>query len=88
MKGHIGVDSQTKLIHSVIATPANTHDSQGLPYLLHGQETRVWGDGAYSGQTDVIRKHAPYAQDFTHHKGCRNRALRSSPIFAVNSIRY
>ncbi|MFP5484031.1 MAG: transposase, partial [Gammaproteobacteria bacterium] len=28
MKAHIGVDSQTKLIHSVAATPANTHDSQ------------------------------------------------------------
>jgi len=75
MKAHIGIDSQTKLIHSVMATPANTHDSQALPYLLHGQETRVWGDSAYSGQTDVIRQQAPYAQDFTHHKGCRNRAL-------------
>ena len=41
MKGHIGVDSQTKLIHSVIATPANTHDSQGtaLFYLLHEEDT-------------------------------------------------
>ncbi len=75
MKAHIGVDSKTKLIHSVIATPANTHDSQALPYLLHGHETRVWGDSAYSGQTEVIRKTAPCAQDFTHHKGCRNRAL-------------
>ncbi len=28
MKGHIGVDSQTKLIHSVAAAPANVHDSQ------------------------------------------------------------
>lgn len=75
MKAHIGVDSKTKLIHSVIATPANTHDSQALPYLLHGNETRIWGDSAYGGQTEAIRKAAPYAQDFTHHKGCRNRAL-------------
>jgi transposase, IS5 family len=28
MKAHIGVDSQTKLIHSVAATAANVHDSQ------------------------------------------------------------
>jgi IS5 family transposase len=75
MKAHIGVDSRTKLIHSVFATPANTHDSQVLPYLLHGNETRVWGDSAYSGQTEVLRRRAPYAQDFTHHKGCRHRAL-------------
>ena len=34
MKAHIGVDSQTKLIHSVAATAANAHDSQVLPKLL------------------------------------------------------
>ncbi len=28
MKAHIGVDSKTKLIHSVAATAANVHDSQ------------------------------------------------------------
>ena len=43
MKGHIGVDSQTKLIRSVAATAANIHDSQLLGDLLHGDETRVWG---------------------------------------------
>ncbi len=64
MKAHIGVDSQTKLIHSVAATAANVHDSQVLPELLHGQETRVWGDSAYSGQRDVIRQHAPKAKSF------------------------
>jgi IS5 family transposase len=31
MKGHFGVDSQSKLIHSVEVTPANVHDSQALP---------------------------------------------------------
>lgn len=54
MKAHIGVDSQTKLIHSVAATVANVQDSQVLPELLHGNETRVWGDAAYSGQREVI----------------------------------
>lgn len=75
MKGHIGVDSQTKLIHSVAATAANVHDSQLLGDLLHGDETRVWGDSAYAGQGDVIREHAPKAKDFTNQKGCRNRPL-------------
>jgi len=27
MKAHLGVDSRTKLIHSVAATTANVHDS-------------------------------------------------------------
>jgi transposase, IS5 family len=30
MEVHIGVDSQTKLIHSVVATAATVHDSQML----------------------------------------------------------
>ena len=38
------------------------HDSQLLPDLLHGGETRVWGDSAYAGQREVIREHAPNAQ--------------------------
>lgn len=75
MKAHIGVDSRTRLIHSVAATAANVHDSQLLPDLLHGEETRVWGDSAYCGQTETIHEHAPNALDFTNQKGCRNRPL-------------
>ncbi len=66
MKAHIGVDSQSKLIHSVAATAANVHDSQMLEDLLHGDETRIWGDSAYAGQGDTIRKRAPKAKDFTN----------------------
>jgi IS5 family transposase len=75
MKAHIGVDSQTKLIHSVAATAANAHDSQLLGDLLHGGETRVWGDSAYAGQGETIREQAPDAKDFTNKKGSRNRPL-------------
>jgi IS5 family transposase len=75
MKAHIGVDSQTKVIHSVAATAAHVHDSQVLPELLHGQETRVWGDAAYSGQRDVIRQHAPQAKSFIQTKAHRHRPL-------------
>jgi len=75
MKAHIGVDSRTKLIHSVAATAANVHDSQVLPKLLHGQETRVWGDSAYSGQRAVIQRHAPNAKSFIQTKAHRHRPL-------------
>jgi len=68
MKAHIGVDSASKIIHSVAATAANVHDSHLLPELLHGNETRVWGDSAYQGQGDVIRTLAPNASDFTHRR--------------------
>ncbi|MBX3332458.1 MAG: IS5 family transposase, partial [Nitrospira sp.] len=75
MKAHIGVDSQTTLIHSVAAPAANVHDSQVLPQLLHGQETRVWGDAAYSGHRDVIRQYAPRAKSFVQAKAHRHRPL-------------
>ena len=47
MKAHIGVDSRTKIIHAVVATAANVADSQVLPDLPHGEETRVWGDQTF-----------------------------------------
>jgi IS5 family transposase len=75
MKGHIGVDSQSKLIHSAAATAANVHDSQLLGDLLHGDETRVWGDSAYVGQGDTIREQAPKAKDFTNRKASRHHPL-------------
>jgi IS5 family transposase len=68
MKAHLGVDSRSKLIHAVAATPANVADSTVLPDLLHGHETRVWGDQAYRGQRPVIREHSPRARDFTNRR--------------------
>ena len=68
MKAHFGVDSRSKLIHAVAATPANVADSRVLPELLHGRETRVWGDQAYRGQRAVIRQCAPRARDFVNRR--------------------
>ena len=70
MKAHVGVDSKTKIIHTAVATAANVSDVAMLPDLLHGEETRVWGDGAYQGQTEVMRECAPRARDFTQRR-CR-----------------
>jgi IS5 family transposase len=75
MKAHIGVDSQTKLIHSVVATAANGHDWVVIGDLLHGKETRVWGDSAYTGKRAAIRERAPQAKDFTNQKGNRYHPL-------------
>ncbi len=49
MKAHIGVDAQTGLEHSVATTAANVADVTQVPALLHGGETRVWGDAGYQG---------------------------------------
>lgn len=69
MKAHVGVDKRTKLIHSVTATSANIRDGHLLPQLLHGKETRVWGDSAYAGKTDLIQALAPAAKDLTQKRG-------------------
>jgi IS5 family transposase len=75
MKIHIGVDSRSKLIHSAVATAANVHDAAVLEDLLHGDETRVWGDSAYTGQKAKLAAAAPNAKDFTNAKGYRYRKL-------------
>jgi IS5 family transposase len=68
MKAHVGVDSRTKLIHTILASAANVGDALALPHLLHGKETRVWGDQAYRGQKDAMRAAAPRARDFTNQR--------------------
>ena len=39
MKLHIGVDSDTGLVHSMTTTAANAHDVTEAHHLLHGGET-------------------------------------------------
>ena len=83
MKGHIGVDSKTKLIHSAVVTAANVADCTILPKLLHGRETRIWGDSAYQGQGEVIREVAPLAKDFINRR-VRRQGVVDEAIAAVN----
>lgn len=77
MKLHIGLDSQSGLVHSASVTAANVHDSQELPNLLHGQETRLYGDSAYRGknQREQLKQIAPRAKDFTNKPARRNQPL-------------
>ncbi len=77
MKVHIGVDSASGLIHSASVTPGNVHDSHELPNLLHGMETRLYGDSAYRGekQRQRLKELAPKARDFTNKRAHKNRPL-------------
>jgi len=81
MKAHFGVDKRSKVIHAVVATAANVHDSAVLGDLLHGEERDVWGDSAYQGQSEVIKETAPNARDRTNrryrHRGVVNEAERA-----------
>jgi IS5 family transposase len=77
MKLHIGTDSKTGLIHSASVTAANVHDSHQVPNLLHGEETRFYGDSAYRGkaQRERLKDIAPRAKDFTNKRAYRNAPL-------------
>lgn len=77
MKLHIGADSQTGLVHSASVTAANVHDSHEVPNLLHGNETRFYGDSAYRGkqQRERLKEIAPKAKDFTNQRAYRNCPL-------------
>ncbi len=77
MKLHIGVDSQSGLIHSASVTAGNMHDSQELANLLHGGETRLYGDSAYRGekQRKQLKDIAPRAKNFTNKRAYRSRPL-------------
>jgi IS5 family transposase len=74
-KAHIGADSRARLVHSIVATAANVHDRRVITDLLHGSETRVYGDSAYSGKVEAIREKSPRTRAFINKKGYRNRAL-------------
>ena len=49
MKGHIGVDSETGIVHRLSTTAANAHDVTEAHHLVHGRETVVWCDAGYQG---------------------------------------
>ncbi|SEQ12587.1 Transposase and inactivated derivatives, IS5 family [Ectothiorhodospira magna] len=48
MKVHIGVDSNSGLVHTVVGTTAKVPDNKVLDELLHGDEKEILGDKAYT----------------------------------------
>ncbi|MGJ7522962.1 IS5 family transposase [Variovorax sp. LT1P1] len=49
MKAHIGVDSASGLVHTVVGTAANASDINVAGALLHGKEHAAFGDSGYQG---------------------------------------
>jgi IS5 family transposase len=49
MKAHIGVDAESGVVHSMLATAANAADVTQTQHLLHGEETDVFADAGYCG---------------------------------------
>lgn len=74
MKAHIGVDADSGLVHTVIGTAANVHDTVPAASLLHGEERDVFADAGYQGADKRSEK-----QDLRWHVAMRpgkRRALK------------
>lgn len=82
MKAHIGMDARTKIVHSLDVSPANVHDSKKTSALLHGKERAVWGDGAYLGQEEEVRKGAKDALLFAP-----KRTRKTAPLTEEDRLR-
>ncbi len=57
MKAHIGVDTDSGLVHTVVTTAANEADIEVVDELLHGKEEVVHADAGYTGADKrIVRK--------------------------------
>jgi len=74
-KGHIGMDEETDVIHTVEFTTANVHDSEKFDDLLLGTEKRVYADKGYANKERRERLQRSGVQPKIMHKGYRNRPL-------------
>jgi IS5 family transposase len=74
-KGHIGMDEDTDVIHTVEFTTANVHDSAKFDDLLLGTEKRVHADKGYANKERRERLRQSGVQPKIMHKGYRNRPL-------------
>lgn len=54
MKAHIGADTDSGLVHTVVATSANESDVGQVDLLLHGKEKTVHGDAGYTGAHEYV----------------------------------
>jgi IS5 family transposase len=51
MKVHVGTDKRG-IVHSLVTTDAAQADVNQLPDLVHGEESELYGDGAYWNEPD------------------------------------
>jgi len=56
MKAHIGVDTDSGLVHTVVTTAANEADVTVVEELLHGKEAEVHADTGYTGAEKRVQR--------------------------------
>jgi len=81
MKAHIGTDVASGLVHTVVGTPANTHDLTVAGDLLHGGESDIHADAGYQGA--VNRGIAPEATWHIAMRPGKRRLLEAGSAVAL-----
>ena len=74
MKCHIGVDSSSGLVHTVVTTAGNESDVTHAHRLLHGHEQHALGDSGYQG---VDKRAEHHGSNVTWHIAMR-KGLRKA----------
>jgi IS5 family transposase len=91
MKAHIGVDSRTKLIHSVAATAANVHDRQVLPSCCMDRRLAYGTTRACSRMKSKVRAKVEYvflvSKRIFGWPKVRYRGLAKNTHWAVHQLR-
>ena len=76
MKGHIGVDVASGVVHTVVGTAANEADINQMAAVLHGQEEAVFADAGYTG-ADKRPEHAD--RDVSWNIAIRRSIIKALP---------
>ena len=75
MKVHTGTDTDSGLVHTVVATSANVADVNVLGELLHGAEESLHGDSAYHAKALKEQAEAAGIAFNVNQRGSRRRPL-------------
>jgi hypothetical protein len=79
MKAHFGVDSGTKLIYAVVATPANVADSTVLPDLYMDGQSDDLGGGHDQGGLLLRRQRQQVSSGQCPRRPCAGRRSSLRP---------
>ena len=74
MKAHIGVDSQSGLVHTVTGTATHVGDVTETAKLLHGEETTVFLDAGYTG---IEKRQEVQGKQVTWHVAMKRGQLKA-----------
>ncbi len=76
LKAHIGVDSASGLLHTVIGTAGNVSDVTQAHALLHGDEVAAMGDAGYQG---VEKREEDLGSNVTWHVAMKRSKRKALP---------